>query len=56
MSTTTIIIIIAIALGTVVSGILLLKQSARKFKLSDEQLARIKERNKELDKQEQEQE
>lgn len=47
-------LIIIIALGTVVSGILLLKQSARKFDLSDEQLAEIKKRNEALDKQEKE--
>ena len=41
-----------IALGIIVSGILLLKQSAKKFKLTDEQLARINERNKVLEKEE----
>lgn len=53
MSLSTIIIIV-IALGTVVSAILLLKQSAKKFNLTDEQLKEIKKRNKALDKEEQE--
>jgi len=52
MSLSTIIIIV-IALGTVVSAILLLKQSAKKFNLTDEQLKEIKKRNKALDKEEQ---
>lgn len=42
-------VVIILALGTVVSAILLLKQSARKFDLSAEQLDRIKSRNKQLD-------
>lgn len=49
----TLVIILLIALGIIVSGILLLKQSAKKFKLSDEQLEKIKQRNKQLEKEEQ---
>ncbi len=48
-----VIVIIVFSVGLVVSGILLLKQSAKKFHLSDEQLKEIKERNKQLDEQEQ---
>ena len=44
------IIIIVIAVGSIASGILLLKQSAKKFDLTKEQLTKIKERNEELDK------
>lgn len=47
------IIFIVIALGIIVSAVLLLKQSAKKFNLSDEQLKDINERNKKLDKEEQ---
>jgi hypothetical protein len=46
------IIIILVALGLVISAILLLKQSAKKFNLTDEQLKNIKKRNDELDKEE----
>ena len=48
----TLIIIIALCLGVIVSGILLLKQSAKKFKLTDKQLAEIKKRNEMLEKEE----
>lgn len=48
-----VILVIALALGIVVSGILLLKQSAKKFHLSPEQLARINKRNKRLEQEEQ---
>lgn len=44
------IFIILIALGIIVGGILLLKQSAKKFNVTPEQLKRIKERNEALDK------
>ena len=44
--TFTAVIIITLAVGSIVSGILLLKQSAKKFDLTPEQLARIKARNK----------
>lgn len=47
-----IIILIALALGIIVGGILLLRKSARKFNLTPEQLAKIKERNKALDEEE----
>ena len=48
----TAILIIVIAIGTIVSGILLLKQSATKFDLSEQELKRIKERNKTFDSEE----
>ncbi|WP_286262623.1 DUF2897 family protein [Thalassotalea atypica] len=44
-----VIAICAIALGLIVGGILLLKQSAKKFKLTEQQLEEINQRNKELD-------
>jgi hypothetical protein len=47
-----VIIIVTIALGTIISGILLLKQTATKFKLNEQQKARIKARNKMLEEQE----
>lgn len=43
------IFIIIISLGIIVGGIMVLKKSARKFNLSDEQLKRIKQRNKDQD-------
>lgn len=43
-----IIILIILVIGFIFSGILLLKQSAKKFKLTDEQLKNIKEREKAL--------
>ncbi|QBG35076.1 DUF2897 family protein [Litorilituus sediminis] len=50
------IFIILIALGIIIGGILLLKQSAKKFNLSPEQLKRIKARNEALDKEAREEE
>jgi len=47
------IILIILALGIILGGILLLKKSAKKFDLTDEQLAKIKKRNDGLDKVEQ---
>ena len=47
-----ILLIIAIAVGSVVGGILLLKQSAKKFELTDQQQADIKKRNEALEKEE----
>ncbi len=44
----TALIIIVIAIGSVFSGILLLKQSAKKFDLTEQQLKDIEKRNKEL--------
>lgn len=44
------IIIIVLALGSIVGGILLLKKSAKKFDLTPEQLDKIKKRNDYLDK------
>ncbi len=43
------IILITLALGVIVGGILLLKKSAKKFELTPEQLEKIKKRNKALD-------
>lgn len=50
------IFIILIALGIIIGGVLLLKQSAKKFNLSPEQLKRIKARNEALDKEAREEE
>lgn len=47
------IIFIVIALGLIVSAVLLIKQSAKKFRLSEEQLKKINERNEALEKEEQ---
>ncbi|HBY86055.1 MAG TPA: DUF2897 domain-containing protein [Colwellia sp.] len=52
----TAIIITALAIGIIVGGILVIKKSAHKFNLTAEQLADIKKRNEELDKEEKEQE
>jgi len=41
------IFIIVIALGIIVGGIMVLKKSAKKFNLNEEQLQRIKQRAKE---------
>ena len=49
-----VIIVITLALGIIIGGVLVLKKSARKFDLTTEQLESIKKRNKELDKKEQE--
>jgi hypothetical protein len=45
-------IISILLLAMVVGGILLLKQSAKKFDLTDEQLKKINARNKQIEKQE----
>ena len=50
------IILIILALGSVIGGILLLKKSAKKFNLTSEQLEKIKKRNELIDKSEQEEE
>ncbi|MBH3761059.1 DUF2897 family protein [Pseudomonas aeruginosa] len=42
-------LIIVLALGSIVGGLLLLRDSAKKLPLSEEQLKRIHERNAELD-------
>jgi len=49
MSTSELIIIV-LALGSIIGGILLLKKSAKKFDLTPEQLEKIKKRNDDLDK------
>ncbi|MDX2368959.1 MAG: DUF2897 family protein [Colwellia sp.] len=49
-----VIILISLALGIILGGVLLLKKSARKFDLTDEQLKKIKKRNNELDKEDRE--
>ena len=46
------IFIIILALGMIVGGVLVLKKSAKKFNLTEKQLAKIKARNKSLDKEE----
>ncbi|HHW2506610.1 TPA: DUF2897 family protein [Pseudomonas aeruginosa] len=45
-------LIIVLALGSIVGGLPLLRDSAKKLPLSEEQLKRIHERNAELDAQE----
>ncbi|HEK0013316.1 TPA: DUF2897 family protein [Pseudomonas aeruginosa] len=45
-------LIIVLALGSIVGGLLLLRDSAKKLPLSEEQLKHIHERNAELDAQE----
>ena len=50
------IFLIILALGSIIGGILLLKQSAKKFNVTPEQLKKIKERNETLDKEEQKEE
>lgn len=45
-----------IALGLIAGAVLLLKQSARKFDLTEQQLKDIKQRNKELDEEEKKEE
>ncbi|HBO1910714.1 DUF2897 family protein [Pseudomonas aeruginosa] len=45
-------LIIVLALGSIVGGLLLLRDSAKKLPFSEEQLKRIHERNAELDAQE----
>jgi uncharacterized membrane-anchored protein YhcB (DUF1043 family) len=52
MSITTAIISLLI-LGIIIGGVLVLKKTAKKFNLTEQQLDRIKERNKALDKKEQ---
>jgi hypothetical protein len=44
------VLIILVVLAMPIGGILLLKRSAKKFYLSEDELERIKERNKRLDK------
>ncbi|WP_448563982.1 DUF2897 family protein [Thalassotalea ganghwensis] len=46
------VVIILLAIGLIAGAVLLLKQSAKKFKLDDEQLKRIKQRNLELEREE----
>jgi len=41
-----------LALGMVLGGVLLLKKSAKKFNLTDEQLEKIKQRNQALEQKE----
>lgn len=55
MSITNIIIFIFI-FGVIVGGVLLLKKTAKKFNLTEQQLNKIKERNEALNKEEQENE
>jgi uncharacterized membrane protein (DUF106 family) len=53
MSIATIIITIFI-FGVIIGGVMVLKITARKFTLTEQQLKKIKERNKALDKEEEE--
>jgi len=46
-------ILTVLALGIIIGGVLLLKKSAKKFDLTDEQLTKIKQRNEALDEAEQ---
>ncbi|TWX73415.1 DUF2897 family protein [Colwellia sp. C1TZA3] len=50
------ILILVVAVGSVIAGILLIKQSARKFELSDEQQNKVDSRKAEQLKKDQEQE
>jgi len=47
------VLIILLCLGMIVGGILLLKKSAKKFNLTEQQLKDIKARNQQLEKEEQ---
>ncbi len=49
---TTAIIIISLAIGIIIGGVLVLKNSAGKFTLSPEQLDKIKKRNEALEEEE----
>jgi hypothetical protein len=42
-------LILVVAIGSIVGGLLMLKDSAKKLPLTDEQLKRIHERNAEMD-------
>lgn len=44
-------IIIILVLGAIIGGVFVLKKSAKKFNLTQEQLDKIKKRNEELDQQ-----
>lgn len=44
------IILTVLILGIIIGGVLVLKKSAKKFNLTDEQLKKIKRRNEDLDK------
>lgn len=48
------IVILVLALGIILGGVLVLKKSAHKFNLTPEQLEKIKKRNEALDKAEEE--
>ncbi|GHE79975.1 DUF2897 family protein [Thalassotalea profundi] len=48
-----IILIILIALAPIIAAIMLVKNSTKKFNLTDQELERIKARNKKLDQEEQ---
>ncbi len=49
-------ILILLVLGIIIGGVMLLKHTAKKFILTEKQLNKIKQRNKELDKIEQQDE
>ncbi len=46
--------IIILALGSIIGAIMVLKKSAKKFDLSEEQLKKIKKRNEDLDREDRE--
>lgn len=46
------IIILALVIGMIIGGVLLLKRTANKFDLTDEQLTEIKKRNQQFDEEE----
>ena len=48
----TVIFIVVLAVSLIVGGIMIVKQSAKKFNLTDEQLKRVKARNKALEQEE----
>ena len=50
--TISVLVIIVLALSSIIGAVMVLKKSAKKFNLTDEQLTKIKQRNKELDKKE----
>jgi hypothetical protein len=50
------IIITVIALGSIIGSVYFIKKTAQKFNLTPEQLEKVKERNDELDKEEEEEE
>jgi len=48
MTSISLIVLISLVIGMILGGILMLKKSAKKFNLTPEQLIKIKKRNEEL--------